>query len=201
MVNRPRTLGTDRRFDAPPFKLSVACPEVTNELTVVLGIPIPSRDPIFLSIVAIHVLLGIAAVAGGAIAMLSTKGPGRHAEFGRLYFWFLLGVFVTMALLSFLRWRADYPLFILGTLSFVAAWFGRSCVRSRQRRLRLHLDGMGASYILMLTAFYVDNGRNLPFWRNLPEIAFWILPGLVGVPIIAYAVLRHPLLQRPDARR
>ena len=28
---------------------------------------------------------------------------------------------------------------------------------------------MGASYILLLTAFYVDNGKNLPLWRELPE--------------------------------
>ena len=24
-----------------------------------------------------------------------------------------------------------------------------------------------------LTAFYVDNGKNLPLWKELPEIAFW----------------------------
>ena len=35
---------------------------------------------------------------------------------------------------------------------------------------------MGASYIFMLTAFYVDNGKNLPLWRELPQIAFWLDP-------------------------
>jgi hypothetical protein len=59
---------------------------------------------------------------------------------------------------------------------------------------RLHLTGMGASYILMLTAFYVDNGKNLPLWRELPQIAFWILPSAIGVPLILYALLRHPLV-------
>jgi rsbT co-antagonist protein RsbR len=34
---------------------------------------------------------------------------------------------------------------------------------------------MGASYILMLTAFYVDNGPNLPLWSELPWLAFWVL--------------------------
>jgi len=53
---------------------------------------------------------------------------------------------------------------------------------------------MGASYIFMLTAFYVDNGKNLPLWRELPQIAFWILPSAIGVPFILYALLRHPLV-------
>ena len=52
---------------------------------------------------------------------------------------------------------------------------------------------MGASYVLLLTAFYVDNGRSLPIWRDLPELAYWLLPGLVGAPFMAWALLRHPL--------
>jgi hypothetical protein len=59
---------------------------------------------------------------------------------------------------------------------------------------RLHLTGMGASYILMLTAFYVDNRKNLPLWRELPEIAFWFLPTVIGVPLIIYTLLRHSLV-------
>ena len=162
-------------------------------MTDFFGIPVPSTDPIFLSIVGIHVLFGIATVVNGAVAMLSAKGPGRHATFGKLYFWSLFGVFITMAVLSFLRWSANYHLFILGTLSFACAYFGRHFAKGH--RLALHLCCMGTSYILMLTAFYVDNGKNLPLWRELPDIAFWILPGLVGIPIIAYTYLRHPLLR------
>jgi hypothetical protein len=52
------------------------------------------------------------------------------------------------------------------------------------------------SYILLLTAFYVDNGKNLPLWNKLPQIAFWLLPGAVGIPFIVRALLRHPLALR-----
>ena len=55
---------------------------------------------------------------------------------------------------------------------------------------------MGASYIFMLTAFYVDNGKNLPLWRELPQIAFWLLPGAIGLPLILHALLRHPVVLR-----
>ena len=82
---------------------------MTHEsITVVLGIPIPSTDPFFLAIVGIHVLFGLAAVTAGAVAMLSNKGRGRHSNWGTTYFWSLLGVFVTMSALSFMRWAENY---------------------------------------------------------------------------------------------
>ena len=173
-----------------------------NENTIVLGIPIPSTDPVFLAIVGVHVLFGLAAVIAGAVAMLSKKGRGQHSNFGTIYFWCLFGVFITMSALSFMRWAENYHLFILGALSFVSAFFGRIAARWRWYQWpRLHLTCMGASYILMLTAFYVDNGKNLPLWKELPKIAFWFLPGAIGVPLILYALFRHPLVLRFDRSR
>jgi uncharacterized membrane protein len=167
--------------------------------TVVLGIPIPSTDPVFLGGVGVHVLLGLAAVIAGALAMLSKKGRGRHSNLGTIYFWSVSGVFVTMSALSFMRWAENYHLFILGVLSFASAYFGRTAVRRRCHQWpRLHLAGMGASYIFLLTAFYVDNGKNLPLWKELPEIVFWFLPGAIGIPLILRALFRHPLILRFD---
>jgi hypothetical protein len=48
----------------------------------------------------------------------------------------------------------------------------------------------------LLTAFYVDNGRNLPLWKDLHPVAYWLLPAAIGIPIIVHAVLRHPLIRR-----
>jgi uncharacterized membrane protein len=166
--------------------------------TVLLGIPIPSTDPVFLTIVGIHILLGMAAVTAGAVAMVSRKGRGRHARFGMLYFWMLAGVSLTMALLSVMRWAENRHLFLLGVLSFLSAWLGRAA--ARRSAMRLHLVAMGASYALMLTAFYVDNGKHLPLWRELPELAFWLLPAAVALPLMIHTLLRHPLLRRDRAR-
>jgi hypothetical protein len=63
---------------------------------------------------------------------------------------------------------------------------------------------MGLSYILLLTAFYVDNGAHLPLWRELPSLAYWLVPAAVGLPLIAVTLRRHPLAQaerraRPEA--
>ena len=166
-----------------------------GDTTIILGIPVPSRDPVFLAIVAVHVLLGIGAAITGAIAMLSKKGRGRHSKLGKAYFWSLVGVSITMGALAIMSWAHDYPLFILGVLSFVSAYIGRRAAgRYEVRWLRLHIGGMSASYIFMLTAFYVDNGGNLPLWRELPPLAFWLLPTAVGLPLILRAVTRHPLI-------
>jgi len=61
--------------------------------------------------------------------------------------------------------------------------------------VRLHILGMSSSYIILLTAFYVDNGPNLPLWRELPRLAFWVLPSAIGVPIIVRTLLRHEFVR------
>ena len=164
-----------------------------SETTFILGIPVPSADPFFLGTVGFHIACGLAAVISGVGAMLNRKGRGTHSRFGTIYFWSLFGVFVSMAILATIRWAEDYPLFILGSLAFASAFLGRAAIR--RRMLRWHLVGMAASFILMLTAFYVDNGKNLPLWRELPPIAFWLLPSAVGLPLIAYYIFRLPMVK------
>jgi hypothetical protein len=161
------------------------------------GIEVPSSDPVFLAIVAMHIPLGLACVVAGALAMLSKKRRGRHSRFGTVYFWTLLALFGSATSLAAMRWSEDYHLFVLGALSFASAWLARSALRQRWHRWpRVHLTGMGISYILLLAAFYVDNGRQLPLWRDLPPVAYWLLPVAVGAPIIGWALLRHPLVRQ-----
>jgi len=162
-------------------------------VTVVAGIPVPSTSPAFLAGVGIHVALGLAAVACGAAAMLSRKGSRRHRRFGLAYFWCLAGVALTATALAAARWAEDKTLFGLASLAFGAALFGRWARRRAWRGwVRPHLAAMGLSYVTMLTAFYVDNGPNLPVWRSLPPIAYWTVPSIVGLPIIIAALLRYP---------
>jgi len=162
----------------------------------VAGIEIPSDSPVFLAALGVHVLFGLSCVVAGVVAMLSRKRPGRHPRFGTIYYYCLSVVFASATVLSAMRWTEDYHLFILGTLSFATASLGRMALRRRWRnQIRLHISCVGVSYILLLTAFYVDNGKNLPLWNKLPPIAFWLLPGVVGTPFIVRALWRHPLVR------
>jgi len=97
-----------------------------EETTVVAGIPIPSTSPIFLTVVGLHVLVGLVCVVAGAIAMLSPKRSGHHPTFGTIYYWGLVAVFVSATGLSVVRWAEDYHLFILGLLALIAASLGRT---------------------------------------------------------------------------
>jgi uncharacterized membrane protein len=165
-----------------------------SDTTIMFGIPVPSVDPVFLVVVRFHILVGIVCVAAGVVAMLSNKGRGRHSTFGTLYYWCLAIVVASATGLSVVRWAENYHLFFLGALSLITATVARAAPRQRWRNwVRLHIAGMGLSYILMLTAFYVDNGKNLPLWRELPQIAFWLLPAAIGIPLIVRALVRHPL--------
>ncbi|MGA9721039.1 MAG: hypothetical protein WBQ86_01170 [Candidatus Binatus sp.] len=156
---------------------------------VIAGFEIQSDSPVFLSILAIHVPMGLLAVVTGIAAMLKGKGRGAHTRFGSMYFWSLGVLFLTSTGLSAMRWSEDYHLFILGAVAFSAAVIGRLARRRRWRtRIDLHIVGMGISYIVMLTAFYVDNGKNLPLWRDLPHVAYWLLPSVVGLPVIIWAL-------------
>ena len=174
--------------------------QMTGGMTIIAGIPIPSTSLIFLAGVGVHVLVGLTCTIAGAVAMLSNKGRGRHSNFGTIYYWCLSAVFGSATALAVVRWAEDYHLFILGALAFTAASCGRLAMRQRWRNwIRVHVMGMGASYILLITAFYVDNGKSLPLWKELPQLAFWLFPSAIGIPIIVYRLLRHPLIQRVRA--
>lgn len=162
--------------------------------TILFGIPVPSDNKLFLAIVAIHIVLGIICVLSGLSAMLTNKGKVTHTISGKVYFWGLAFVFITVIPLSIMRWPHNNHLLVLGVLSFLLAYFGRKLARNpRPGWTRLHTVYMGSSYIFLLTAFYVDNGKNLPFWSLFPQFFFWVFPATIAIPIIIYIVRTHTL--------
>ena len=156
----------------------------------VLGTEVGSTAPLFLTFLAVHVLGGITAVISGAVAAIARKGSRRHIRVGRLYYRAVTMVFITAAALAAMRWRQDYYLFILGAITFTTATIGYQHRRRHRPGDTGHIAGMGTAYIAMLTAFYVDNGPHLPLWDHLPALAFWLLPGAIGVPVTARAIIR-----------
>ena len=169
---------------------------------VVLGIPIPSSSPVFLGTVAVHVAAGLVSTVAGIVAMVASKRAGPHPAAGTVYYWSLVVVSVTMAALSIMRWPENTHLFLLGIVAFSAGSVGRMARRRRWRGwLPMHVTGMGVSYIVLLTAFYVDNGPHLLLWRDLPRMAHWTLPTIVGAPIVFWTLARHPLLRRARSPR
>ncbi len=154
----------------------------------ILGDHVGSTAPAFLAFLAVHVIAGVTAVVAGATAALARKGSRRHVRAGRWYYSAISVVFTTATALAVMRWRQDYRLFIIGAVAFAAATAGYQHRRRHRPGDTGHVAAMGASYVAMLTAFYVDNGPHLPLWDHLPTFAFWLMPTAVGAPIIARAV-------------
>lgn len=149
------------------------------------GIHVPETSPVFLGFLAVHAVAAlVAVVAGAAAALVRRKGGGRHSNFGGVYFWAICAVFATATALTAIRPREDYHLFLIGSVAFAGAGLGRTARRRRWSGDAAHIIGMGGSYVAMLTAFYVDNGPQLPVWDRLPTVAYWLLPAAVGTPLI-----------------
>lgn len=132
-------------------------------------------------LIAAHVVAGLAAVVAGALAMLTTKGSLRHRRAGDAYLGAVTILVLTASVLALEALAARRHLLTLAIVTFVLAAVGYAMRRRRPRRWRAyHLLAMGMSYIVMLTAFYVDNGPRLPLWWRLPTWTLWLLPSLVG---------------------
>jgi len=162
---------------------------VTGEI---FGLPIPDAGPVFATDLAVHIGCGLTAVVGGVLAATARKRPGRHPRAGRVYLWALGGIFITATIMAVIRWREDRHLLAIAVVAFGLGAYGYQARRShRSGWLTRHAVGMGGSYIALLTGFYVDNGQFLPLWNRLPHWTYWIIPAIVGVPLIWLALRRN----------
>lgn len=167
----------------------------------VVGVAVPDTRPVFLAVLGVHIAAGLAAVLAGAVAALARKAPGRHPFAGRVYLAAVIVLVGTAAVMTGLRWPHDLHLLTLGLLSAAAAGAGweahRQAWPGSRNRLRRHVLGMGTSFVLLLTAFYVDNGPELPVWDRLAPWSLWILPTVVAAPVIIWALSRRGLIAGP----
>lgn len=162
--------------------------------TDLLGIPVPSDNPLFLAFIIIHIILGLICTVSGIVAMFSRKARGTHSKAGKIYYFGITALFVTVVITSLMRWPHNIHLLIVGTFAWIFAFVGRRVARSlRPDWTRMHTVCMGTSFILLMTGFYVDNGKNLPFWNQFPVLFFWLFPAVIGIPIIIYVFFYHPL--------
>ena len=161
------------------------------------GLLIPDAGGVFLAVLAVHVLTGVVCVVSGAVAASARKRPGRHPRAGTAY---LCGVFVlviTAGVMAVVRWPHDVHLLLIACLT--AAFGGAGWWIRRHRPaswMRWHGMAMAASYVALLTGFYVDNGPQLPLWDRLPTVAYWVLPTLIGAPLTWWALIRNGAVSR-----
>lgn len=88
--------------------------------------------------------------------------------------------------------------FGVGSAALATRWIRllRSPATDRTLWLRHHLIGMGAAYIATATAALVVNVHRVP--SSLPFWAWWILPTVLGAPLIGRAARRVRITRRDE---
>jgi len=168
------------------------------------GLDVPDIGPVFFAALGLHVAAGVTCLVSGALAATAHKQAGRHPRAGAVYLYGIGVVFVTASVMAIIRWEQDAHLFAIAAGTFSVAMLGWWVRRKRPRRwLALHGAAMAGSYIALLTGFYVDNGPQLPLWNQLPDLAFWLLPAAIGIPLTLRALIHNGAIsrRRPSAAR
>src|SRR5260221_3778091 len=105
-----------------------------------------------------------------------------------------------------------FPLsFFLAVIGYGLALCGYGARRFRQEpRVRymlgkqwvvVHIVGMIGSYVVLWTAFFVDNAHRIPGLNQLPSLTFWVLPTVIGIPFIVLSISRFvPNIAVPSRR-
>ena len=92
------------------------------------------------------------------------------------------------------HWQTSWWFALVGIFSFALAWRGYRAVKLRDEGwLKKHISGMLGSYIALATALLVVKSKDIPFTENIPHVIFWIMPTLIGVPIISRVVSKNSL--------
>jgi hypothetical protein len=149
----------------------------------------PLRDPFL----AIHIATGTTGLILGPLAMRAPKRRVPHTRLGETYHWIMLTVCLSAAGLAILAWDRLWWFLAIAAFSYANALVGYlAAKRRRPGWLRAHIGGMGGSYIALVTALLVVNiGQQLP--------VVWILPTVVGSPVIAWIINEVDRGRRPRA--
>jgi hypothetical protein len=148
----------------------------------------------------VHVLAGLTTGVTGVLAFRAPKRRGRHHQWGKSYLWAYTVVFLTATILSLQRMPADAYLLVLATFGYGLALCGYAARRFRLepivRRMLgkqwvvAHIVGEIGSYVVLWTAFYVDNAHLIPGLKELPTLMFWMLPTLIALPFLVVSLSR-----------
>ncbi|WP_400164011.1 DUF2306 domain-containing protein [Brevibacillus sp. TJ4] len=132
-----------------------------------------------------HIVTGIVCLISGVIAMSASKKRGRHTLSGEIYHGSYVFVFITAVSMSIIHWEESAYLFYIGVFSYALALLGYVSSKIRWTNwLRSHIGGMLGSYIGIVTATIVVNVPKIPVLNELPPLLFWLLPTIIGTPLI-----------------
>ncbi|UTR10057.1 DUF2306 domain-containing protein [Evansella sp. LMS18] len=132
-----------------------------------------------------HIGAGFICLVSGVVAMASRKKKGNHTLSGEIYHWSYVAVFITAVVMAIMHWEESAYLFYIGVFSYSLVLLGYAASKKRWKNwLGSHIGGMLGSYIGIVTATIVVNISKVPLLNELPILLFWLLPSIIGTPVI-----------------
>lgn len=157
---------------------------------------------LFRAVLLFHIAAGIVGLILGPVAMTARKGSSLHARAGELYHWVMLAICVSAAGLAWLDWTRLWWFLPIAAGSYAFALVGYVAAKRRWPGwLAAHISGQGGSYIAMLTAILVVNWQMLTGTSGRSSPWAWILPTLVGSPILTWVNVQVARGRRPKGYR
>ena len=148
----------------------------------------------------VHALAALTTGVTGVITFSRPKRSVRHPRWGGRYLWAYTAVFLTAIILSAQHWPTDAYLVVLAMIGYGFALAGYGIRRFRREPwvmrtlgkqwISVHIVGMIESYVVLWTAFYVDNAHLIPGLKQLPTLTFWVLPSLIALPFLVVSLAR-----------
>jgi hypothetical protein len=155
-------------------------------------------DPAHDISLAVHISAGALGLVLGPIGMLAPKRRGRHTRVGEAYHWVFFTLFISAVVLAALNWDEVWWLALVGAFSYAFALMGY--VAAKRRRpgwLLWHVSGQGGSYIAMVSALLVVNWENITGTAGAASFLPWLLPTVIGTPLIAWINAQIAAGRRP----
>lgn len=139
----------------------------------------------FKLLLILHIAAGTICLITGAISALVQKRKGIHTVVGELYHASYVVILLSSILMAIMHWSESAYLFFIAIFSYSFALYGYTAKKSRRAGwLGRHIGGMLGSYIGIITAVLVVNGHSIPGLNQLPMLLLWLLPTVIGTPII-----------------
>jgi histidinol-phosphate phosphatase family protein len=139
------------------------------------------------AVLALHMAAGFAGLVLGPVAMAAPKRTGAHTRAGEGYHWVVLAVCLTAASLAALDWPRLWWFLPIAAGSYAFTLLGYVAAKRRWRGwLLTHVSGQGGSYIALVTAVLVVNWSALTGTPGRASPWPWLLPTVVGTPLITW---------------
>lgn len=152
----------------------------------------------FTAMLVLHIVAGSICLLIGVVAFSVRKKKGNHTKSGEVYHASYIVIFITAIIMAILHWDESAALFYVALFSYSFALIGYLARKRGWRNwLFLHIRGMLGSYIGLVTAVLITNGSDIPFLKTLPIWTLWILPTIIGTPMIIYVNHRFSRSKKP----